>query len=190
MEMWFHKYCLTENMDRRKALLIYSEKRALGKTRFACELVNHLEYVVIFRNSFAKAFMEGKTPKLLVLDDMKPYTHENKETWKALVAGEETAIRDAYANFAWKLKIPCIITTNNYFLVKALRISPEFNTQIIFQEITEYLGPPGTEPTDLHEVQSALSPELEEKIMKEAEEFKQQLEENKDKHKYFKVNKY
>lgn len=156
IEKWFNTWCVTEDLRRRKSLLLYSKKRCLGKTEFACSLVNDPRYAVIFRNSFVDC-LKDKVPKLLVMDDMTPYTQQNKETWKALVASQPTAIRDAYLNINWEYRLPCIITTNNLFLVSLLRQSSDFNTQIIFHEIDEYMGPPGTEPKDMFDVEEFFS---------------------------------
>lgn len=172
IEKWFSQWCIPEDLKRRKGLLLYSQKRCLGKTEFALSLVNHESYYVIFRNSFVDC-LKGKTPKLLVLDDMAAYTTANKETWKALVSGQSTAIRDCFVNCSWNYRVPCIITTNNIFLVQQLMKSSEFNTQIIFQEISEYMGPPGTQPESMDYVEKDFSSETLEKVdllMKESEE--------------------
>lgn len=178
IEQWFELYCKPEGMTRRKALLLYSETRALGKTRFAQSLCNHEDYVVIFRNSFTQAAVKGKEPKLVVLDDMNFYSGDNKETWKALVAGQKTSIRDAYANFLWQNEVPCIITTNNENLVVNLAASPEFQTQIIFVQINSYMGPEGTEPKDMHMFEHSLNDEMLKKIYAKEKE-RELMKENK-----------
>lgn len=141
---WFIKWCFPEELSRRKALCLYSKERAMGKTTFAKNLINHEDYIVIFRNSFNKESTLNKIPKLLILDDMQPYTDQNKETWKGLIAGEKTAIRDAYLNFLWDYNVPCIITTNNASLVTNLMLDDQFSTQIVIVEIDSYMGPSNT----------------------------------------------
>ncbi|AXH73950.1 MAG: replication-associated protein [Cressdnaviricota sp.] len=157
VEKWYEDYCITD-LPRRKALLLYSKERCLGKTTFATSLVNHEKYVAVFRNTFTNP-LPGQEPKLLVLDDMAPYNTDNKETWKALVASEPTAIRAAYTNFRWEYRVPCIITTNNLFLLKQLLFSSDFKHQICFQEITEYMGPPDTQPKGMTTIQASISDE-------------------------------
>ena len=154
IENWFTNWARPDDLLRRKALLLYSSKRAMGKTQFATRLLNDQIYVVTFRNTFSQGCIEGKTPKLVILDDMNCYTKENRETWKALVAGEPTSIRDAYMNYTWNHRAPCIITTNNPFLVYQMLSSEAFNTQIDMQEITEYMGPEGTCPVGMDKLGS------------------------------------
>lgn len=165
IEYWYHKFCLPD-LPRRKALLLYSKKRALGKTMFAMSLVNHESYVVVFRNNFNNFNIVGKIPKLLVLDDMNFYNSLNKETWKALVAGQKTAIRDCHCNEYWDYTVPCIITTNNLLMVKQMYRSNEFNTQVIMVEISDYIGPDGTQPTEFQVINHDLSPETLDEIDK------------------------
>jgi len=166
---WYQRYCIKENMDRRKALVLYSKERALGKTRFASSLVNSEEYVLIFRNTFTKEQYETrKDAKLLVLDDMAHYTKDNKEQWKALMTGQPTSIRDCFVNFQFSKSLPCIVTTNNQNLFANMILSPEFNTSAIYVEITKYIGPPGTQPNDLQKIETCYSKEMEELIAKKA----------------------
>lgn len=170
IEAWFHKWCVPEGLERRKGLCLYSAERAMGKTRFAQSLVNHEDYSVVFRNTFTQAALKGKSPKLLILDDMGFYTQDNKETWKALIAGQKTSIRDCYANFLWNYEVPCIITTNNENLFINLMASDEFKTQLVFVEVGYYMGPPGTEPKDMHTFETVISNEMAEKVQKKIKE--------------------
>jgi hypothetical protein len=150
---WYTQWCKPEELDRRKSLLLYSRDRAFGKTRFAQSLVNHDDYCVIFRNSFTEAAMKGKQPRLLILDDMSCYDDKNKETWKALCASQPTSIRDCYTNFLWNYNVPCIITTNNINLVANMYLESNFKTQVTFVNVDEYMGPDGTQPQGLKEVE-------------------------------------
>ena len=163
---WFTEYCMPSKL-RRKALLLYSNERGTGKTQFAQSLINDEAYSVIFRANFTP-MPPGKDPKLLILDDMS-WTggDEKKEVWKALIAGEPTAIRDAYVNFPWPYRVPCIITTNNRKLVKFLMKSIEFNTQIMFYQVKQYLGPDGTRPDKIDIVEQEVDNELINEIQEE-----------------------
>lgn len=140
------EYDAEKSPIRYKALLLYSEERCMGKTRFAKDLVNHKAYFVCFRNTFLQSALIGKQPELLLLDDMRFAEEQNLETWKALTTGEPTAIRDAYTNFWWSYNVPCIITSNNLNFCSWLATKPEFKTTVIFQTINEYMGPEGTRP--------------------------------------------
>jgi hypothetical protein len=160
---WFHSYCL-DSPDRRKALLLYSEERGTGKTRFAKSLVNDPNYYAYYRNTITSE-PTGKDPKLLILDDMS-YTggEDKREMWKALVAGETTSIRECYQHWEWTYNVPCIITTNNRKFVQYLATSTDFKTQVIICEIQDYMGPPGSRPEGIdkveHDVSDALASEI------------------------------
>lgn len=174
IEEWFNKYCTPYSMLRRKALVLYSKARGLGKTMFAESLVNHPGYYVKFRNSFTP-IPEGKDPKLVILDDMSGFTDMNKESWKALFVGQETAIRDCYYNVYWPYNVPCIVTTNNLFLITRLVSSPEFNTSAYYVEVRDYMGPPGTEVVDILDTHMYLDQETMDAIAKSNSNFKEKL---------------
>lgn len=167
---WYKKWCLPEDLSRRKALLLYSEKRAMGKTEFAKSLVNHEGYYVAFRNTFTSEALKEKDPHLLILDDMACYTPQNKETWKALVASEPTSIRDAYLNMDWNHRIPCIITTNNLSLVTNIVMSPDFTTQVTVFCVDHYMGPEGTQPAEFTIQEHTLSENVLNSIKKKTAE--------------------
>jgi hypothetical protein len=165
IEEWFNLYCTNDNLQRKKALVLFSETRALGKTRFAQSLVPHPSYYIIFRNSFTNEAIKGKdNAKLLILDDMTHYTKENKEVWKALLAGEETSIRDAYVNFLFSYHLPCIVTTNNKQMFVNMLAEPEFQTQAYFIQIDTYIGPPETRPQGLSMIHKQISPEIQQMV--------------------------
>jgi hypothetical protein len=160
---WFNDFCI-KDPPRKKALLLYSKERALGKTTFCKSLVSDERYSVVFRNTFSP-MEKGKEPRLLILDDMHyTGTGDKLEMWKALVAGETTTIREAYCNYNWNYNVPCIITTNIEGLVVFLMSSPHFNTQIVAVEVTEYMGPPDTRPECLSLVECSLSDSVYSKI--------------------------
>jgi hypothetical protein len=146
MENWFNEYCNVDNLKRRKALVIFSKQRELGKTWFAESLVNHPSYFVKFRNSFTFAPLNAKNPKLLILDDMMFMKEENIETWKALLAGQSTSIVDKYFNYQWDFNVPCIVTTNNFKLLNYLMTRDEFKTSVMIQCLDQYIGPEGSKP--------------------------------------------
>jgi len=109
------------------------------------------------------------------MDDMQPYNQTNKETWKALFAGEQTSLRDTYLNADFPFSVPCIVTTNNKNLFLNLMCEDEFKTQAYFVEVVDYLGPPGTRPLAFTEFKHNLSESTErslEKKKKERVEFK------------------
>ena len=151
---WYIKWCIPTNEEmekrtggRRKALLLYSKQRNMGKTRFAKNLVNNEGYYVYFRSTFNKDIDNNENTKLLILDDME-FTKKNIETWKALVASEEGSIRDCYVNEKWNHKVPCIINTNNKDMFNYFCNDDSFNTQVICIEVDEYIGPPGTQTNE------------------------------------------
>jgi len=99
----------------------------------------------------------------------------NRETWKALVAGQKIAIRDAYLNFQWNYQVPCIITTNNYAMVRHMANSDEFKTQAFFVNCDEYMGPPGTQV----QVFSTCKFFMGEKFFQDLEIYSKEIEEKK-----------
>jgi hypothetical protein len=109
---------------------------------------------------------------------MTHYTKENKEMWKALLVGQQTSIRDCYANFLFEFKLPCIVTTNNREMFKNMMVDNEFRESAFFVEVTSYIGPPGTEPKAHWGTVMVVSDEL----MKEVEEKKIAREEYKKSH--------
>lgn len=164
MEDWFNRNCLDVNVGRRKALLIYSKNRAMGKSMFARSLIGGREAnIITFRGTFTEtAYKSATNPKLLLLDDMSHWTSNNKETWKALCSGEPTSIRDCHVNFLFAYSLPCIITSNNESLFASLRNSSEFNTQVTFVElgVDDFLGPVDSRPDNLTRIEENTSREL------------------------------
>lgn len=185
IEDWFKQFCVPEGNIRRKCLVLYSPQRAVGKTRFAQSLVPHDAYYIIFRNTFTNEALKGKEhAKLLILDDMAHYTKENKEIWKALMASEQTSIRDCYANFLFPHQLPCIITTNNKQMFLNFLSDNDFRTQGYFVEISSYMGPSGTEPVCFHERKMDISEDLEGELkVKEEERIKFKEDKIKEKEK-------
>lgn len=98
---------------RRKALLICSAARGIGKTYWAENKVfsNHDE-IMIFRQRLC-AF-EKKDYKLLILDDIdKEDILNNLETYKQLITGQRCQIYTKYCNQRWEYNIPCIMLSND-----------------------------------------------------------------------------
>ena len=150
---WYNTYCINgANLDRKKALCIYSEKRSMGKSYFVRHLVNHEDYLLEFNNTICQKKNLGKgIYKLLLLDDMKIMSESNMAMWKSLVASEPTTLRGAWVNQEFNERLPCIITTNDIEMIRIFRDHKLFNTQVIILEITEYMGAPGTFREDLGE---------------------------------------
>lgn len=156
---WFYRYCAGENVpDRKKALLLYSEKRAMGKSYFARGLVNNAAYVQEFHNNFVVPTC--KEPHIIIIDDFRApdeaQGYSNWETFKKAISSELTQIRDCKVNVSLSKAfdgVPCIICTNKIKFLKSMLNSTEFNTQIIPVVIDQYLGPEGTQREDLMTVE-------------------------------------
>lgn len=156
---WFYRYCAGENVpDRKKALLLYSEKRAMGKSYFARGLVNNVAYVQEFHNNFVVPTC--KEPHIIIIDDFRApdeaQGYSNWETFKKAISSELTQIRDCKVNVSLPKAfdgVPCIICTNKIKFLKSMLNSTEFNTQIIPVVIDQYLGPEGTQREDLMTVE-------------------------------------
>jgi len=170
IEKWFNLYCAPEDMLRRKALVILG-KRGCGKSEFAERLVNHEAYRVSVSGNFNAKDAEGKIPKLLILDDITHYDDANKECWKRLVVGQTTNINGKYCNLKWDYKVPCIILTNNKKMFKNLYLNPEFGNQCMYYAIPDgdFIGPEGTKPVEIDELEADMPDSLREYIEEERE---------------------
>lgn len=159
IKKWFYDYCAGEDVPKRKkALLLYSEKRAMGKSYFARGLVNNPAYVQEFHNNFVVPTC--KEPHIIIIDDFRApdeiQGYSNWETFKKAISSELTQIRDCKINVTLPSAydgVPCIICTNKIRFVKSMLNSNEFNSQIIFVKVDQYLGPPGTQREDLMTVE-------------------------------------
>lgn len=159
IKKWFYDYCAGENVpERKKALLLYSEKRAMGKSYFARGLVNNPAYVQEFHNNFVVPTC--KEPHIIIIDDFRApdevQGYSNWETFKKAISSELEQIRDCKINVSLPKVyngVPCIICTNKIKFVQSMLNSSEFNSQIIFVKIDQYLGPPGTQREDLMTVE-------------------------------------
>lgn len=150
--MLFEWYCKEvtgypiDYKGRRKALVIFSKERAMGKTTFAKMLVsNNDKAYIICRNNFNAMDFAKPNAQLLILDDMT-FVGKQTEMWKALVSSEKTAIRDAYCNVDFPHGMPTIITTNNYAMFTYMMSSDYFKYECYFYWVKEFLGPEGTNP--------------------------------------------
>jgi hypothetical protein len=161
---WFEKYCL-KDAKRKKALCLFSKKRALGKTTFARSLVNDIGYILEYNNIFTDQNLKSRKEnlKLLLLDDMR-LTQDNAQTWQSMIAGERTTIRGFFVSDIYDLNLPCIITTNNYEMLTTFTRDPMYNTQIVCVEIDQYMGPPETLRSDLLEKEIYISDDLKEDL--------------------------
>jgi len=150
---WYCKEVVGYPVDyrgRRKALVLFSKERAMGKTTFAKMLVeNNEKAYIICRNNFNKMDFQKPNAQVLILDDMTFITKQT-EMWKALVSSEKTAIRDAYCNEDFAHGMPTIITTNNYAMFTYMMSLEIFKYECYFYWVKEYLGPEGTNPRSGH----------------------------------------
>jgi len=133
---------------RRKALILFSEERCMGKTMFARSIVSdEPDHYIICRNTFTAEDFKKPNARLLILDDMT-YVNKQKEMWKALVTSEPTSIRDCYCNIDFDHNMPTIVTTNNYKMFQHMFTSEYFKYDCVFHWVEKYLGPPGTNPRE------------------------------------------
>lgn len=149
MYRWFQREVLDKKGPiRRKALVLYSKERALGKTMFAKELAggNEEDYIIC-RGTFNRSQFDKPYARLLILDDMN-FMAGQLEMWKALVSGERVSIREAYCNMEFSNGLPCIITTNSYRTFTFMLQSEYFKNDCYFCWVRHYLGPEGTQRED------------------------------------------
>ncbi len=146
---WYQNEVLKKNTtQRRKAIVLYSKERALGKTMLAKTIAGGQEEdFIICRGNFNKTQFEKPKARLLILDDMN-FMNGQMEMWKALVTGERVSIREAYCNIEFNNGLPCIITTNNYKTFKYMLNSEYFMNDCYFSWVRNYLGPEGTQRLD------------------------------------------
>lgn len=143
---WYERECIGKNFgQRRKALVLYSKERAIGKTMLAKSISGGLdEDYIICRGNFNKSQFDKPHARLLILDDMN-FMAGQMEMWKALVTGERVSIREAYCNLEFVNGLPCIITTNSYRTFKFMIASEYFVNDCYFSWVKRYLGPEGTQ---------------------------------------------
>ena len=145
MYEWF-KYNCIENNQRKQGLFLYTPNRGLGKTYFAKNLVNNPQYYIYCRGTLdGREFKEKPNARLLIFDDVE-YVKKDKEMWKAFISGEECNVRTPYYNVKFNGNLPCIILTNSKFFFDSWINDIEFCTQCIFIGFNFYLGPIGTRP--------------------------------------------
>ena len=146
---WYQNEVLKKTTtQRRKAIVLYSKERALGKTMLAKTISGGQEEdYIICRGNFNKTQFEKPKARLLILDDMN-FMNGQMEMWKALVTGERVSIREAYCNIEFNNGLPCIITTNNYKTFKYMMNSEYFMNDCYFSWVRNYLGPEGTQRID------------------------------------------
>lgn len=156
-EKWFENYCLKDS-QRKKALCLFSKKRALGKTTFARSLVNDVGFILEYNNIFNNQNIAKRKQDLhlLLLDDMT-ITKDNSMIWRSLVASEKTTIRGFFCSDTYDLNLPCIITTNDINMLTIFLKDPLFKTQVSVVEIDQYMGPPETIRNDLMCIETFVS---------------------------------
>ena len=69
---------------------------------------------------------------------METYTLSYEDTWLNLLNGNKAMIQqnDGTTN-VWKYNIPCIVITQNHYLLSSLYHNEKFRNCIIFQEISK-----------------------------------------------------
>jgi hypothetical protein len=165
---WFEKYCLPEDNERKKSLVLYSNKRGMGKTMFAQNLVNSEDYYIYNKGTFdALLFKKKKYAKLVIIDDID-YNQAHQQMWKALSSSQPVNIRTPYFNDYYGRTLPVIICTNSFKDVKNWSLDPLYSTQMYLLNIQDYLGPEKTYPSHLFEKKHDLGEEFEEKKKKNA----------------------
>jgi hypothetical protein len=158
LHSWFTNYLitppinpLTGGVQRKKALLLYSPERNLGKTTLAKSFVDgdrHPENCIIVKNGMSEGqFRNRSDAKILILDDISFLDQKtmDKETFKAVITSEPVNLRAAYFNHQFPHGLPVVITTNSYTFCQFLMNDPMFQYEIVFFEVKEYLGPAGTQ---------------------------------------------
>ena len=153
---WFLANCTGDQpKPRRKALVLFSEQRGIGKTEFAYDLVGRntelvlkIRGVATARENFANQF----TAKLLLLDDFAWDAEKQRditEEIKALVVGQSTNIRGCGFSLVFEHGLPTVMTVNSKKQYSKMLSDPMFKTSCKFVEVKSFLGPSGTEPDDL-----------------------------------------
>jgi hypothetical protein len=149
LKKWFQEECISDK-DRRKALVLYSEHRALGKTKFAESLVGYREDLIVYirgQDTAKENFDNQQIAKLLLLDDYAPGSRKEEEM-KAFVVGQGTNVRGCGFSLFFTHGLPTVLTVNRKTYYKSMQSDPMFKTSCIFIEVESYMGPPGTEPLD------------------------------------------
>ena len=160
---WFQEECVPEKTFRRKALVLFSMRRACGKTEFAKRLVPHPDYYIYCRSSINGQQFEKKESeaRLVILDDLYPSNAAPfLEMMKALVSGESTDLQSKYCQHFFDKNLPTIICTNNIKLYKMYKLDPMFRTQCYVIGFNFYIGPPGTEPEKLTKIDAYETEEI------------------------------
>lgn len=163
---WFDLYC-NMNPDRKKALIIFSKERCKGKTQFALNLVNKKnEHYIYNRGELdGNEFKEkSSTAKLVILDDLRWDFKTRTEQYKALMSSEPVTVRSCYIQYFFDASIPCIILMNNEHVFKRMLNSDDFKLDAYFVKVSDYMGPPGTEPKNRDKIMTNLTQEEYENI--------------------------
>jgi hypothetical protein len=145
---WFKEECEPKEKKRRRALVLYSKIRGLGKTSLVEELCGYDEsrWIYVSGISFAsKNFENEETAKLLLLDDFV-WDQNKEEIVKGLVTSRRVTIRDCNLNKDFHHGLPTILTLNRQDVWERLRTSSMFNKQCCFIELKCYIGPPDKRP--------------------------------------------
>jgi hypothetical protein len=155
LKKWYDSYCNTDNMLRRKGLMIFSKKRCLGKTEFAYNLVGKCDERYIYNRAKLNAnefIQKINTAKIVILDDIKYDLRNEREMIKALMVSQPTDIKSMYVQYKYNATLPCVMLTNNEYIFKMMGKLEEFQTACYLVSVEDYIGPPGTEPVDRDEI--------------------------------------
>lgn len=134
IKKWLIHYATPNNLRCRKALLIYSKI----DYPFYNNFIKDIKECAMFSETFNQIQFNCNNPKAVILKDMETYTLSYEDTWKGLLNGNKAMIHhDNGTSFEWKFNIPCIVITQNRFLLSSLYHNEEFRKSIMFQEISK-----------------------------------------------------
>ena len=131
---WIIHYAKPKSLRCRKALLLYSK----DDYPFYNYFIKDIKECAIFTFTFNQGGHQCENPKAIILKDMETYTLSYEDTWLNLLNGNKAMIQqnDGTTN-VWKYNIPCIVITQNHYLLSSLYHNEKFRNCIIFQEISK-----------------------------------------------------
>ena len=131
---WITQYAKPKSLRCRKALLLYSKE----DYPFYNYFIKDVKECAMFTLTFNKVSLQCENPKAIILKDMETYTLSYEDTWLSLLNGNKAMIQqDDGTSNVWKYNIPCIVITQNHYLLSSLYHNEKFRNCIIFQEISK-----------------------------------------------------